>query len=535
MRLKLRDYQANTVKSLAISLKENSKVLTVLPTGAGKSIVIGFIANKLKGRTLILTHRTEILKQNSAWLHNVGMLTSTENTVSLSNKVVIAMVQTLHARIKKHGIGYIGDFDNIIIDEAHIDIFHKVYRLYCFKRLIGFTATPVTNKKSTVVIDEVDFVKTHSLKEYYDDLIVGTSEQELIMEGYLVREKAYTLELPNMDQLQSSTFAPDGYTSQSLTKVYSNTASMKILKEAYLKYCKGKKTLIFNATTKVNIPVANLFKSMGCKVKNFDSVNSDSRDRQDIIDWFKKERDAVLIGTNVFTTGFDVDDIEVVIVNRATKSLSLWIQMCGRGSRPTKKIKKNEFILLDLGQNIEEHGLWSKERDWNDLFHDPEMRRKNKTDVTLIWECPECGAYNPNGELITDAGIVCPVCKALRVVPKVKRPDKTGQIVEVTRTLYPKSKKIIDYTIAQDGNSSFAFKILERRILDVFKQHSVSSEYYSKRRDEFHERVRRMMIPCYFAIIRHKGDMKQGAHKKLDKQLQKMYKIVDKHYKWKPQ
>src|SRR5690606_38498310 len=145
-------------------------------------------------------------------------------------------------------------------------------------------------------------------------------------------------------------------------EVYSNTASLSILLKAYEEHCKGKKTIIYNASNKVNLITYNFFKEQGLNVKMFDTsknkeINPETGrkyTRKEIIEWFRKERDAILINTNVFTTGFDVDDIECVVINRATKSLSLWIQMVGRGSRTTKKIYKDFFTVLDLGQNIYE-------------------------------------------------------------------------------------------------------------------------------------------------------------------------------------
>ena len=91
----------------------------------------------------------------------------------------------------------------------------------------------------------------------------------------------------------------------------------------------------------------------------YDTVNSNARDREGIVNWFKEEREAILIGANVFTTGFNETDIEVVIVNRATKSLGHWIQIVGRGARTTEVIPKDHFTCIDLGQNIERDGISS--------------------------------------------------------------------------------------------------------------------------------------------------------------------------------
>lgn len=452
----------------------------------------------------------------------MGVLTRDKNTVSLSNTVVIAMVQTLDARIKKHGINYIGEFNSIIVDEAHVDIFKKVYNLYNSKYLIGFTATPTMMKRELIEIDGIEYYRSITLKDQYDDLVVGTTVGELIMGGYLVEDENYQLELPNIGELKDSNTNPDGYTSDSLTKVYSNKASLKILYEAYKKYGVGKKVLIFNATTKVNVPVAKMFTQMGHEAMNYDSVNSNPKDRKNVVDWFEQSRDGILIGTNVFTTGFNVTDIEVVIVNRATKSLSLWIQMVGRGSRITDKIFKNKFVVIDLGQNIIAHGLWSDRRDWKLHFEPPTLVPRLKKDITVIWECPKCEAYVPLADL------ECPSCGCPKPKPQtIKRPDKTGKIVEVPKTIFPRSHRIIEYAKAHGKGTTFAFQVLEMKLLDLFKVHKVTRSWYINRRQDFLDKIKKIYVPIYFGII--KSGLK-GPNTKLDKQLQRMYNKIDKYF-----
>ena len=464
----------------------------------------------------------EILTQNSEWLPNVGTLTSKNCDVNLNTKVVISMVQTLYARLKKHGINYIGQFDNIMLDETHIQIFEKVVDQYNYKRLIGFTATPVIQQKEKYMVDGVEFVRNITMKKYYDEIAVGTTVYDLILEGYLVEDKNYELQLPNFDQLKDSNSNPDGYTSQSLTNLYSNTASLKILKEAYLKLGKGKKTLLFNATTKVNPPVVKMFKNMGIDVRSFDSVNSHPKERAETIEWFARTRNAMLVGTNVFTTGFNVPDIEVVIVNRATKSLALWIQMVGRGSRITDKIFKNHFVVVDLGQNIREHGEWSMKRDWEAMFHEEEGKRKLAPDLLSVWECIHCGAYNLSGTIVC---IECGMPK--EEPPPIRKPDKTGKIVEIKRTIFPKARAILEYTKAKGEGSAFAFKLLDQKILELFIQHDVDKQYYVDRRQAFFGRIRTIYLPIYFAII--KSDL-SGKNRRIETQLNSLYEKIDKHY-----
>jgi len=97
----------------------------------------------------------------------------------------------------------------------------------------------------------------------------------------------------------------------------------------------------------------------------YDSINTKGECRNELVNWFKNERDAILCNVSIFTTGFDVTDVEAIILNRATTSLSLFLQMVGRGVRVTDVIYKDNCILIDGGENIDRFQEFSDpSRDW---------------------------------------------------------------------------------------------------------------------------------------------------------------------------
>lgn len=499
--------------------------MCVLPTGAGKSINIGYLADRLTGRSLILTHRIEIWKQNSAWVDDIGQLNASVRKVGdlKYKKVVISMAQTLRARIKKYGVDYIGQFDNIILDEVHVDIFKDVYKQYDYKRLIGFTATPITMKTEKKTVNGVDYVRKLSMNRDFEVLVQTINEQNLVDMGFLTQDFNVALQLPNMDKLKSSNSTPDGYTNASVNEVYSNTVAFDILYQGYEKYCIGKKVMIFNSTTKVNKNLLDYLIEKGLNVKLYDSVNFSKHSREEIINWFKKEREAVLINANVFTTGFDVTDVEVCIVNRATKSLSLWLQMTGRGSRITDLIFKDKFIVIDLGMNIAEHGRWSKERDWNEYFKTHDWRRKNVADLLDTWECKECGWWNLAGEVMTDDGLICESCGEPKRNKQKK--DKTGRLIEIDKPIPPKGRDIVAYTKRVSKGSTFAFKLTETKILELYD--NVDKQYYNKHKYWLRLRTSKVWIPIYFAII--KSDLK-GPRRTIKLQGRKLMAKIEQKY-----
>jgi superfamily II DNA or RNA helicase len=520
----LRHYQEDVYADIMSNLHVR-RLLVAVPCGGGKSILIGKLANELPERTLVLTHRIELLVQNAEWIKDVAVLTSQFNTLRYDSRVIIASIETLNARIKNYGVKYLGDFTNIIIDEAHVDIFKKVYSKLKYERIIGFTATPLTNKRETKVIDGVEYSRPLSMAAEYDKLIEGIDVQDLVDEGYLNQDYNIVLRLPDIDKLRTSDSDPDGYTKASINEVYQNTASYEILFEGYLKYGYKKKTMIFNANSKINKGVYDYFKEKGVNCQMYDSVNESEMSRAEIVDWFSKTPDAVLINANVFTTGFNDPEVETIMLNRATKSLSLFLQMVGRGARITNKIYKDKFTVVDLGENIMEHQPFSARRSWQDYFKPEPWKRKVAIDLLKTWECTYCGAINIIGE---EMCCICGHPKEDVVVGPSTKKMKTGEFEALTEMPLPKARSIIDYSIHHKKGSSFAFELLEEKIVDLFIHYKVSKAFYERKREDFHVRIKQICTPIYFAIMKEKK--LQGPKRTLDNQIKRITTKVDKLY-----
>jgi superfamily II DNA or RNA helicase len=105
-----------------------------------------------------------------------------------------------------------------------------------------------------------------------------------------------------------------------------------------------------------------------------------------LIHEFTNSKDGILVNCGIATTGFDCPDIEVVVINRATKSVALWLQMVGRASRRTEQ--KETFTILDFGENVTRLGFWQEPRDWAQLFENP---KKKGEGVAPVKDCQACG------------------------------------------------------------------------------------------------------------------------------------------------
>ena len=111
------------------------------------------------------------------------------------------------------------------------------------------------------------------------------------------------------------------------------------------------------------------FKKAGYPIAHLDNTNT-KKERELILKWFNKTPNAIITSVSILTTGFDEPTIEAIILNRATKSLTLYYQMIGRGSRVLNN--KSTFDVVDLGNNFHRFGPWGADLDWQKMFRAPD-------------------------------------------------------------------------------------------------------------------------------------------------------------------
>jgi superfamily II DNA or RNA helicase len=209
------------------------------------------------------------------------------------------------------------------------------------------------------------------MKDNYRELIVGDSIKSLIQKGFLAKANVYSYDVG----LQTLKVGINGdYTVKSSEELYSNLTMQEKLLNTYLERSRGKKTLIFNNGINTSKEVYETFKNADYPIRHLDNTTS-KKDRKQILKWFKHTPDAIVTSVSILTTGFDEPSVETIILNRATKSLTLYFQMIGRGSRVLNH--KPEFTVIDLGNNVARFGNWSSPVDWKQLFRAPDFYFEN--------------------------------------------------------------------------------------------------------------------------------------------------------------
>lgn len=362
----LYDYQKVAIQEIFTCFKDaldNYHLLFQLPTGGGKTVIFSEITrrylNEYKKKVLVLTHRIELSKQTNKMLTEFGVPNKIINsTAKLDDQneynCFVAMVETLNNRLIDEKFD-ITDIGLVIVDEAHYNSFTKIFKFFSNSFFLGVTATPLSSN-----------IKLPMYKNY-DELIVGESIKELINNGYLAKANLFSY---NVGLTSLEVGANGDYTVKSSEDLYTNTTMLSKLVAAYEERIKGKKTLIFNNGINTSIQVYYAFKKAGYPIAHLDNTNT-KKERELILKWFNKTPNAIITSVSILTTGFDEPSIEAIMLNRATKSLTLYYQMIGRGSRIFGE--KNTFDVIDLGNNFYRFGPWSAELDWQKMFKSPDF------------------------------------------------------------------------------------------------------------------------------------------------------------------
>lgn len=353
----LYDYQLLAINQLREKMREHKRVCLCLPTGGGKTIIFSDIANKAieKGkRVLVCVHRNELKEQ-----------------AQRTTNATVVMVETLNNQIKSNKID-INQFDIIIIDEVHIGNFRKVLETY-EGYVIGATATPVTTNK------------LHPISGLLNDIVIPVTISQLIDLGRLSKPKTFARVPDNFKALKK---VGGEYSEKSLNEVFNNRQVFNGLITDYKERLLNKKGIIFCCSI---AHAEAVYSSLINEGVNAYLVHSKMKERDTPVNNFKASKDGVMVNCGILTTGFDEPTIEFVMINRATTSLALWLQMIGRASRTIDNVK-DSFEIYDYGMNVHSLGFWQEERDWNKIFFN--VKTKKSEGVAPIKICPKCNAVN---------------------------------------------------------------------------------------------------------------------------------------------
>lgn len=350
----LRDYQKQASVAAVNYLRrlDRRNGIIVLPTGAGKSLVIADIVARLGEPVLIFQPSKEILEQNFSKLCSYGILDAGIYSASVRRKnisrITFATIGTVN-----NALDYFRRFRYAVIDECHLvnaeeGMYKNLIETLRLK-VIGLTATPYRLYSSKDDGSMLRFI-TRTYPRIFSDVIYYVQVGELQDRGYLADMNYYQLNVVNCNMIKANTKGSD-FDDESLKRYYKQIKYNDTLENIVrrLLVAGRQSVLVF---TKFIEEAEYVVKQIGSDAAVVSSRMS-KRERERILRDFKEKRIKVVANVGVLTTGFDFPELATVVLARPTMSLALYYQMCGRAIRP---FGKKVSWIVDLCGNYKRFG-----------------------------------------------------------------------------------------------------------------------------------------------------------------------------------
>lgn len=409
--IKLRPYQIDIKSQVYNSWNSGYKnTLLVLPTGMGKTKTFASLVIETNLTTAVIVHRKELVQQicltfaEEGFQHNViaarpdirGIIAAERRMFNKSfynpnSKITIISVDTLISR-QDHYKSWAESIQQWVTDEAaHVladNKWGKAIKMFTNARGLGVTATPERLDKKGLG-SHVDGV--------FDIMVQGPTSRWGIEQGFLSKYKIVAPPSDYNQHLISKSDTSD-YSKQAMIDASNKSHIVGDVVENYLKFAKGKQAILFATDTTTSKKMEKQFLDKGVTARALDATTPDG-ERLEALIKFRNKEIQVLLNVDLFDEGLDVPGIEVVIMGRPTKSLGKYLQMIGRGLRPSPD--KPYSLIIDHVGNIQEHGLPCDVRDWT-----LDRIAKRGIKLNFIRICSNTMCNSPYDRVL----IACPWC-----------------------------------------------------------------------------------------------------------------------------
>jgi DNA repair protein RadD len=454
----LRYYQQEAVSACWQYLRQQAgNPVVVLPTGAGKSLVIAqMCADVLAwgGKVIVLQHRKELIQQNANKILallpgvDVGLHSSGLNRRDTEHDILVAGIQSVYKRAYD-----VGQRNVAIIDEVHLVPTENngMYRHFLSElrsaneriRIAGLTATPYRLDSGPICRPDAIF----------QNICYSAPIGELIEHGYLCR---LTAQPPEVDIDTSKLHVRAGEFISAECESLFDQSAVECVKNILAASEKRKSILIFCSGVQHAIHVSSLIRDISgehCGIVTGDTI---PLEREATLQNFAKRRIRFLANVDVLTTGFDAPCIDCIALLRATLSPGLYAQICGRGFRVFPG--KDDCLILDFGGNIQRHGPL-------DAIDYGKRKHAGSGGDAPMKNCPNCE------QPIAISATACPYCGLAQPIErssanfseadtesKILSEPETWDVYEAFYSVHHKKGNLantptlrVDYMVSQNG------------------------------------------------------------------------------------
>lgn len=405
----LRSHQSAAIAAVYSAWEAGENNLLVdMATGTGKGPTIAALVKDIATRwpdtrILVVSDTQEIVKQDVEYLFQqwpdapVGINAEALGRRDYIHKIIVAQVQSIHRTAHKLGTRNI-----VIVDEAHRiprirdAMYQKVFRAVEAQEILGFTATDYRLDSGRL---------TEGKNALFSKVVYEFGFREALLAGWVVpfSSKNATAQIDTTNvHVRGGEFV-----TAELEAVANDDALVERSCAEIIRRCVGRRTiLVFCCSVNHAFKVAETLRRLGEPAATITGETLPAQ-RFRLLEEFKAGTIRFMTNVAVLTTGSNVPPIGVVLL-RATLSTGLYVQIVGRGSRPSPETGKEQCLLLDFGGNIRRHGPI----DAVDVNFEP----------SSLKDCPQCD------EIVRASVETCPSCGYLWEIKRREIERKPRQI-----------------------------------------------------------------------------------------------------------
>ncbi len=402
MTFQLRPYQKEAVQSVIRHFRKTSDpAIVVLPTGAGKSLVISELGRVARGRVLVLAHVKELVEQNHGKYESYDLKASIFSAglgrKEAVDQVVFGSVQSV---VRNLGAFNDGNYTLLVIDECHrvsLDSdssYHKVIshlqKLNPSLKVLGLTATPY--RLGMGWIYQYHYrgkVRTEETR-FFKDCVNELPLSYMVDNGYLTPARVIDAPVVWYDFSRLPTDGSGRYREKDLNQLLKKEgrATRQIIDKVVEESKERQGVMIFAAT------VDHAGEILGYLPEDETALiigETPGPERDAVISAFKQRQLKYLVNVAVLTTGFDAPHVDMIAILRPTESVSLYQQIVGRGLRLAEG--KQDCLVMDFAGN--RYDLYSPE------IGKPRPESKS---MPVVVPCPVCGCQNEFWGIVDEDG-----------------------------------------------------------------------------------------------------------------------------------